>query len=131
MSRGHGYVFGFAVPWPYASIDQPNAANLLCTTAPDLAKFVTELMNPTIVDKRLVDQMLSPQQTVGGKVSWGLGVGLHETTSGRCFWHWGDNVDFESYLVGCREQQIGVVVMTNSSRGRLITRELAARALGR
>lgn len=130
MSRGHGYFLGFVVPWPYAPIDQPNAANLLCTTAPDLAKFAAELMNPTILSKSLVDQMLSPQEPAGGKVSWGLGIALYQTSDGRCFWHWGDNVDFESYLLGCANEKNGIVVMTNSSRGRLLTREIAAKALG-
>lgn len=131
MSRGHGYVFGFAVPWPFAPIYQPNAANLLCTTVADLGKFVAELMHPTIVNKSLVEEMLSPQRHVGGELSWGFGIALYESTHGRCFWHWGDNLDFESYLLGCPEEQAGVVVMTNSSRGRLVTREVAAKALGR
>ena len=131
MSRGHGYGLGFALPWPYAPADQPNAANLLSTSAPDLACFVAELMSPTIVRRELVDQMLSPQHPVSDKVSWGLGIGLYDSEHGRCFWHWGDNLDFESYLLGCPEKNAGVVVMTNSSRGRSITREIASRALGK
>jgi hypothetical protein len=48
---------------------------------------------------------------------------------GTCFWHWGENLDFESYMLGCRDQKIGVVVMTNGWRGLHIAREIAARAL--
>ena len=77
MARGHGYVLGFAMPVPYFPMEQPNAANLLCTTAPDLAKFVAELMSPSIVNKNLVDQMLSPQVHMGGDVWWGLGIALY------------------------------------------------------
>ena len=130
MSRGHGYLFDLSLPWPYFPIEEPNAANLLCTTVPDMGKFVAELMGPTIIEKRLVDQMLSPQKAVDRRVSWGLGIALYDTQHGRCFWHWGDNADFESYLLGCPEEKVGVVVMTNSSRGRLISREIAAKALG-
>jgi CubicO group peptidase (beta-lactamase class C family) len=130
MARGHGYVLGFAMPMPYFPMKQPNAANLLCTTATDLAKFVAELMSPSIVNQNLVDQMLSPQVHMGGDLWWGLGIAVYPAGNSRCFWHWGDNMDFESYLLGCPRERIAVVVMSNSSRGRLITREVAKKALG-
>jgi len=130
IARGHGYIFGFALPMPFAPIRQPNAANLLCSTSSDLAKFVAELMNPTIVDNKLVEQMLTPQVHVSGDLWWGLGIALWKAGESQCFWHWGDNLDFETYLLGCPAEKSGVVVMTNSTRGRLITREVSARALG-
>src|SRR5215472_12175783 len=55
-SRGHAFLLGLALPMPFA----PNAANLLCSTAPDRAKFVAELMAPTLVSRALVEQMLTP-----------------------------------------------------------------------
>ena len=130
IARGHGYLFGLALPMPFVPITQPNAANLLCSTALDLARFLAELMNPTIVNKKLVAQMLSPQQRVNEQLWWGLGIALYRTGESLCFWHWGDNMDFESYLLGCPDQKFGVVVMTNSTRGRLIAREVASKALG-
>lgn len=133
IARGHVYLLGFALPMPFAPIGQPNAANLLCSAAPDLAKFAIELMNPRFLDKSLVGQMLTDQVqgAVGQEpVSWGLGIGLHHTAKGTCFWQWGDNMDFESFLLGCPDAKIGVVILTNSSRGRLVAREVAAKALG-
>ena len=133
IARGHVYLLGFALPMPFAPIAQPNAANLLCATAPDLAKFAVELMNPHFLDRNLVGQMLTDQvQGNIGKeqVSWGLGIGLHHTGKSACFWQWGDNLDFESYLLGCPDEKIGVVILTNSSRGRPLAREVAAKALG-
>ncbi len=129
MSRGHGYIFGVAVPWPFAPVEQPNAANLLCTTAADMARFATELMNPTIVDRKLTEQMLAPQVDCDVDHWWGLGIGIARAGDARCFWHWGDNLDFQTYMVGCPTTRTGVVVMTNSSRGRRVTREAANRAL--
>ena len=131
--RGHVYLFGFALPMPFFPTAQPNAANLLCSAAPDLGKFAIELMHPHFLDRNLVGQMLTDQvQGHIGKepVSWGLGIGLHHTTKGACFWQWGDTLDFESYLLGCPDARIGVVVLTNSSRGRMVAREIAAKALG-
>jgi CubicO group peptidase (beta-lactamase class C family) len=133
IARGHVYLLGFALPMPFAPIAQPNAANLLCSSASDLAKFAIELMNPRFIDKDLVAQMLieQVQGRIGEEpVSWGVGIGLVHTSRGTCFWQWGDNVDFESYLVACPDAKMGVVVLTNSSRGRIIAREIGAKALG-
>jgi CubicO group peptidase (beta-lactamase class C family) len=133
LARGHVYLFGFAIPLPFFPVAQPNAANLLCAAAPDLAKFTIELMNPRFLDRNLVSQMLTDQVQghLGGEpVSWGLGVGTHHTPVGACFWQWGNSGDFESYLLGCPDAKIAVVILTNSSRGGMVAREIAARALG-
>ena len=129
LSRGHFYIAGFAAPMPFFPLAQPNAANLLCSTATDLARFESELMNPTIVSPRLVKEMLSPQVHVDGDVWWGLGVALYRKGSTSCLWHWGDNMDFQSYMIACPDEKIGDVVMTNSSRGLRVAREIAAKAL--
>jgi CubicO group peptidase (beta-lactamase class C family) len=128
-ARGHAYLLGLALPMPFAPNVQPNAANLLCSTAPDLAKFVAELLDPTLVSRALVEQMLTPQISADQKSWWGLGIGLYRGPQSTGFWHWGDNLDFQSYLIGCRREKIGVVVMTNSSRGLGPARKIAARAL--
>jgi CubicO group peptidase (beta-lactamase class C family) len=133
IARGHIYLLGFAIPMPFFPIAQPNAADLLCSAAPDLEKFAVELMNPHFLDRRLVNLMLTDQ--VQGRIGkepvfWGLGIGIDHTPSGACFWQWGDNADFESYLLGCPDAKIAVVILTNSSRGRMVAREVAAKALG-
>ena len=130
-SRGHAYLLGFSLPMPFAPNTHPNAANLLCSTAPDLAKLVAELMAPTLVSRTLVEQMLTPQVAADHNSWWGLGIGLYRGPQSTCFWHWGDNLDFQSYLIGCPHERIGVVVMTNSSRGLGSARKIAARALER
>ena len=130
-SRGHAYLLGLALPMPFAPNAPQNAANLLCSTAPDLAKFVAELMAPTLVSRTLVEQMLTPQVPANPNSWWGLGIGLYRGPQSTCFWHWGDNLDFQSYLIGCAHEKTGVVVMTNSSRGLGSARKIAARALER
>ena len=133
IARGHLDLFGQPIPMPFGPIAQPNAANLLCSTAPDLAKFAAELMNPRFLDRNLVAQMLTDQvQGRIGKdrVSWGLGIGLVHTSRGACFWQWGSTKDFKSYVLGCPAEKIGVVILTNSSRGQIIAREIAAQGLG-
>jgi hypothetical protein len=58
MARGHLDILGLAMPMPYFPIAQPNAADFLCSTASDLARFEAELMNPTRVSRQLVDEMM-------------------------------------------------------------------------
>jgi CubicO group peptidase (beta-lactamase class C family) len=130
-SRGHAYLLGFAIPMPFVPNAQPNAANLLCSTAPDLAKFVAELMEPTLVRRALVEQMLTPQVPGDQNSWWGLGIGLYRGPRSTCFWHWSDNLDFQSYLMGSPREKLGAVVLTNSSRGLAPARKIAARALER
>ncbi len=133
LARGHLDLFGQPIPMPFGPIAQPNAAILLCSTAPDLAKFAAELMTPHFLDQKLVSQMLTDQMQghLGEEpVSWGLGIGLQHTSRGACFWQWGATTDFNSYLLGCPDGKIGVVILTNSSRGQMAAREIAATALG-
>jgi hypothetical protein len=83
------------------------------------------------VSRELVEQMLTPQVRADQNVWWGLGIGLCPGPESTCFWHWGDNLDFQSYLIGCPPEKIGVVVLSNSSFGLTPERKIAARALDR
>ena len=87
-------------------------------------------MAPTVVSRTLVEQMLTPQVRAENSW-WGLCIGLYRGPQSICSWHWGDNLDFQSYLIGCAHEKTGVVVMTNSSRGLGSARKIAARALER
>jgi len=55
---------------------------------------------------------------------------IRPTAKETCFWQWGSASDFKSYLVGCPAEKTGVVILTNSSRGRIIARRIAVKALG-
>jgi CubicO group peptidase (beta-lactamase class C family) len=133
IARGHLYLLDFALPMPFGSVPQPNAANMMCSTAADFGKFMAELMTPHFIDQKLLDQMFT-EQTRGyvekEPVTWGLGIGVIPASKETCFWQWGSSSDFKSYLVGCPAEKTGVVILTNSSRGRIIARTIAAKALG-
>jgi hypothetical protein len=70
---------------PFAPNAPQNAANLLCSTAPDLAKFVAELIAPTLVSRTLVEQILTPQVAANPNTCWGLGIGLYRDPQSTCF----------------------------------------------
>ncbi len=50
-------------------------------------------------------------------VSWGLGLGLDSTTSGRYAWHWGDQGDSKALFVVDLVKKNGIVYFTNSANG--------------
>ncbi|HVN29363.1 MAG TPA: serine hydrolase domain-containing protein [Candidatus Binataceae bacterium] len=133
IARGHLYLLGFALPTPFPSVPEPVASNLMCSTAGDFAKFIIELMDPRHLDKGLVTQMMTPQvhgDVEGEPMTWGLGIGLIPTAKETCFWQWGSSSNYKSYLVGCPVTKTGVAILTNSARGRIIARTIAAKALG-
>ena len=93
----------------------PAAASTLLTTAEDYAKFAIAVMNGTGLKTETARQMLRSQSAVDAQcrtclgkapekvsdtISWGLGIGLATTPSGRSFWHWGDNGDFKAFVTG-------------------------------
>ena len=133
VARGHIYLLGFAIPMPFGPVRQPNTANLRCSTASDFGKFITELMTPRFIDKKLVDEVLTDQvhEYVDKEpVTWGLGIGSFPTSKETCFGQRGSSSDFKSYLVGCPASKMGVVILTNSARDRIVARTIAAKALG-
>jgi CubicO group peptidase (beta-lactamase class C family) len=134
--------------------DKANAAASLQTTANDYARFVCAIISAasdsdrqaiTKLKPETVHLMLTPQisvavassntlnlpnPTLSTSISWGLGWGLQKTDDGISFWHWGDNGDTKSYVVGFPYQKSAVVMFANSANGLSIIRELVDCALG-
>ena len=108
------------------------AAGSMVTTASDYARFVTALMKKSGLSKDLFDQMLNQQIEVGSergfgpgrdrfndkykniKLSWGLGVGLFQTSFGKSFFHSGHSDGWQNYFVAYPEKKIAVILMSNS-----------------
>jgi CubicO group peptidase (beta-lactamase class C family) len=121
-----------AVPLPRREYDIVAAGGLL-STAPDLARFLAELMAPTELPPARAREMLSPQVRIDDSLAWGLGIGLQHTDAGDSIWHWGQNPGFESLMIGYPSEQLGVVVLTNGGpglAGLTLAREIAHRAIG-
>ena len=135
-----------ATPIGRRRMTNANAAYSLYTTATDYAKFLAAVMRGTGLRDESLDDMLTPQVALGSclnctgndqtpsalsKVNgWGLGWGLQTTDEGTSFWHWGDNEVFRCYTVAFKDQEIGLVYLTNSENGLAIRDELVLRAIG-
>ncbi len=95
----------FGNPMAKDKYSQANAASSLYTTAQDYTKFIAALLNEVGLTKQSIETMLTsqirvpenrsqPSYPLSSSVSWGLGVGLQETSEGKAFWHWGDNYNY-------------------------------------
>jgi len=111
---GHDYL---QLPVAKAKPTAANAAASLHTTVNDYARFVAEVLRPTLLKPSTVAAMLKPAVEVQKDLSWSLGWGLERSGERRLLWHWGDNDTFRSFVVADREAGSGVVVLTNSENG--------------
>ena len=131
-------------PNELARMKDPNAAYSLCTTPTEYARLVTLLLDPpsdssTFLTAEQVAHMLSPQVPVNNAgldasrprshvrtnkdISWSLGWGL-QYTPGPAFWHWGDNGDFQAFVMGYPEKRTALVCMSNSQNGDELWRDI-------
>lgn len=111
-----------------------HAAASLHTTAVDYARFMMELIHPTVADSSTIAAMLSPQVMVdpddSQAVTWGLGIGIEKVEGNVSFWHWGDNGDFKCFCMADPQQKSGVVYFTNSAHGLTIRKQITDMAIG-
>ena len=118
MADGHGSQ-GTVVK--HRKQPEARAAYSLVSTAEDLGKFLTAVLNQERLSATIFQEAITPHSKAKSgmlkPLSWGLGVGVFETTEGKGFWHWGDYGTFKAYLVGFPAQQTGLVLLTNSANG--------------
>jgi len=117
-------------PLPAVLSPQPSAVGSLQTSATDLAKFLIEIANPQHLNPELAEQVRAPQTPAGEDMAWGLGPGIQLNEHGNALWQNGQTFGFRSLMVIYPEQQIGVVVLTNSDLGLPLACDVAQLAVG-
>ncbi|HYP29964.1 MAG TPA: serine hydrolase domain-containing protein [Blastocatellia bacterium] len=118
------------------------AAGSMDTTISDYARFTQAVMQGKGLKARTKKLMLTPQIQILSKrqfptpstettdenrkiqLSWGLGWGLFRTPVGRAYFHGGHDDGWENYVVCFAGKGIGIVLITNSSNGESIFKEL-------
>jgi CubicO group peptidase (beta-lactamase class C family) len=118
------------------------AAGSMQTTVHDFALFLQAVANGTGLTKAAREQMLSPQIQIFSRqqfptlatattdenkpirLSYGLGWGLFWSPYGKAFFKEGHDEGFRHYAVVFDEPKDGIVIMTNSSNGEGIFKEL-------
>lgn len=119
-----------------------DAAGSMQTTPRDFASFVQRVMQGGGLLQKTRDLMLSPQVQIFSKhefptlatettdenksirLSYGLGWGLYWTPYGKAFFKEGHDEGWRHYTVNFEDAKLGVVIMTNSSNGEGIYKEL-------
>jgi len=119
-----------------------DAAGSMQTTPVDFALFMQAVFQGQGLRKETRDLMLSPQIPIFSKhefptlsletteenkplhLSYGLGWGLYRTPYGKAFFKEGNTDGWRNYAVCFDEAKIGIVIMTNSSNGEGIYKEL-------
>jgi CubicO group peptidase (beta-lactamase class C family)/pimeloyl-ACP methyl ester carboxylesterase len=122
---------------------QAHAAGSMETTIADYTRFMAAVMQGKRVNGKTKQEMLSPQiaikysnwafppvekdsipQQQAIQLSYGLGWGLFSTAYGKAFFKEGHIDGWEHYAISFPEQKIAFVIMTNSSNGESIFKEL-------
>jgi CubicO group peptidase (beta-lactamase class C family) len=119
-----------------------DAAGSMQTTLRDEAEFALAVMQGRGLRKSTRDLMLNPQIRIVSqhefpslapettdenktiRLSYGLGLGLYLSPYGRAFFKEGHDDGFRHYMVVFDKPRDGIVIMTNSSNGEGIYKEI-------
>jgi CubicO group peptidase (beta-lactamase class C family) len=113
----------------------PGGGFSLTTTPADYAQYLVEILKPSVNDSThlsptMLKEMLTPQIKISTPINWGLGWTIEFGEVGTAFYHYGNSGTSQHLAVGLKEQQAGVVIMTNSGNGLRMCIRVALRALG-
>ena len=119
-----------------------DAAGSMQTTLHDYANFLQAILQGRNPDAKTREQMLSPQIEIFSKhefpslntetttankairLSYGLGWGLYWTPYGKAFFKEGHDEGWRHYTVCFPKTGTGILIMTNSSNGEAIYKDL-------
>ena len=124
------------------------AAGSADSTIQDMALFLQATLQHQTAPKKFWKEMLKPQirirsahqfpsldETTSTRddrvhLSYGLGWGVLKTPHGRAFFKGGHDDGWENYMIGFDKSGTGMVIMTNSSNGESIFKELLETLIG-
>jgi CubicO group peptidase (beta-lactamase class C family) len=121
------------VPAEPLDMDHPYAAGSLCSTAPDLARWMQALAGGGALSAAEWAQMITPAALADGStVPYGFGMGVGELGGHRSIGHGGGINGFTSHMAYLPDDELVIVVLNNTDSqlsGRLGD-ALAREALG-
>jgi CubicO group peptidase (beta-lactamase class C family) len=115
--------------WPFLP-EKISAASSFRTTAPDMARFMIEIMDGRQMGPEMQRRMLSERVPVDGPLYWCLGLGVRHDEESETLWMRGSATGFESLMVMDPSRRAGVVVLTNSREGAALAQDIARNVLG-
>ncbi|MEP6747482.1 MAG: serine hydrolase domain-containing protein [Bacteroidota bacterium] len=128
---------------------EAHAAGSMETTIADYTRFISAVMQAERITQQTKQEILSPQIKIkynnwafppvekdsiddynAIQLSYGLGWGLFNTNYGKAFFKEGHIDGWEHYSIGFPEKKIAYIIMTNSSNGESIFKELVEKLTG-
>jgi CubicO group peptidase (beta-lactamase class C family) len=127
---------------------QSNAAGSMLTTIADYCRFTSAVMKGQGLLKEYWNQMISPQVRINSvkqfpslrtdttndfkkiELSYGLGWGLLTSKYGKAFFKEGHDDGWEHYTINFPDRKTSIIIMTNSSNGESIFKELLEKVIG-
>jgi CubicO group peptidase (beta-lactamase class C family) len=125
-----------------------NAAGSMETTIADYTRFAAAMLKGKNISATSWKEMLMPQIGIYTKqqfpslnndttsankpigLSYGLGVGLMNTVAGAAFFKEGHDDGWTHYMIGIPSKNYALIIMTNSSNGESIFKELVEKLAG-
>ena len=145
------YAIGYDMngdPLPKHRRKEAAAAGSMETTIADYSRFIAAVMQGKNLSEKSKQEMLSPQigiytrhqfpslntdTTSDNKkiqLSYGLGWGLFNSQYGKVFFKEGHDDGWVHYTIHFPDEKISVIIMTNSSNGESIFKELVEKLTG-
>lgn len=127
---------------------EPNAAGSMVTTISDYTKFISAILQQKWLARKFTAEMFTPQVRIHSarqfpslrtdttsendkiQLSYGLGWGLLMSSYGRAFFKEGHDDGWEHYGISFPEKGTAIIIMTNSSNGESIFKELLEKIIG-
>jgi CubicO group peptidase (beta-lactamase class C family) len=126
----HRVAIGHEAKTPHRNFKKDaNAAYSLLTTPSDMARFIKETFDPTLLNPETVSLMLHPRVKWARNIYWGLGFGILKSPQEDYFWHWGNNYYYCSIMITGKESKNGVIIMTNANTGMKLAGRLAVKVM--
>jgi CubicO group peptidase (beta-lactamase class C family) len=125
-----------------------NAAGSMETTIADYSRFISAVMQGKGLSKQSFKEMVSPQVSINSfrqfpslrtdtttdnnkiHLSYGLGWGVLTSPYGKAFFKEGHDDGWEHYNINFIDKGTGIIIMTNSSNGESIFKEVLEKIIG-
>lgn len=113
------------------STPDANAADDLLTTVEDLTKFGIAVMDMTIIDKPLFNEMVKPQVDIHDNAKQGLGWTLVYNLPNKNYVlnHDGGDMGVATTIILLPNSRSGIIVFTNADNGRILCNAIVKKAI--
>lgn len=133
---------------PKAKATNENAAGSMETTIADYTRFISAVLQSKRITPASAKDMFTPQIAIHSKrqfpsldtsttnendaisLSYGLGWGLFNSSHGKAFFKEGHGDGWTHYMIGFPATKQAFIIMTNSSNGESIFKELVEKLTG-